>query len=112
MSIATVSTESFSVVIPACNESETVGGLVAQLKAMGAPQIIVVDDGSQDNTAEVARAAGAEVICNPYQMGNGAAIKAGFALPTTKSWFSWMATASIDLRTSQNYSCSWRKVMT
>ncbi len=40
-------------------------------------EIIVVDDGSDDQTAEFANAAGATVLCHPYNIGNGAAIKTG-----------------------------------
>ena len=40
-------------------------------------EVIVVDDGSRDGTAEAARAAGARVIRHPYNKGNGAAVKTG-----------------------------------
>jgi len=65
-------------VIPAFEESSVIGGLVRDLKAL-APvlEVIVVDDGSQDQTAETARQAGARVISHPYNMGNGAAVKTG-----------------------------------
>ena len=41
------------------------------------PKSIVIDDGSQDKTAERAAQAGAAVYCHPYNIGNGAAIKSG-----------------------------------
>ena len=67
-----------SVVLPAKNEAE---GLRRTLPALRAAipdaQIIVVDDGSTDATAEIALAHGAEVLSAPYSMGNGAAIKRG-----------------------------------
>lgn len=67
-----------SVVIPAYNEKENLVALLNALAAEEIPdEIIVVDDGSDDGTGEVARAAGAKVISHPYNMGNGAAVKTG-----------------------------------
>jgi len=67
-----------SIVLPAKNEAE---GLRRTLPALAecqpAAELIVVDDGSTDETAEVARSHGATVISSPYSMGNGAAIKRG-----------------------------------
>jgi glycosyltransferase involved in cell wall biosynthesis len=69
---------SVSIVIPAMNEAASIGGVVSQLRA-AAPwrEIIVVDDGSADETAARARDAGACVIRHPYNKGNGAAVKSG-----------------------------------
>ena len=65
-----------SVVIPAFNEEETIGDVVARLRSVGPGfEIIVVDDGSTDRTAERAKTAGATVIRNPYNLGNGASVK-------------------------------------
>ncbi len=67
-----------SVVLPAKNEAEGLRRTLPALRAeMPDAQIIVVDDGSTDATAEVALAHGAEVLSAPYSMGNGAAIKRG-----------------------------------
>jgi glycosyltransferase involved in cell wall biosynthesis len=64
--------------MPAKNEAE---GLRRTLPALRAAfpdaELIVVDDGSTDDTAAVAAAAGARVLSSPYSMGNGAAIKRG-----------------------------------
>jgi glycosyltransferase involved in cell wall biosynthesis len=69
---------SVSIVIPACNEAQTVGKLVGRIRELHPDaEIIVVDDGSSDQTAEVARNAGADVYRHPYNIGNGAAIKSG-----------------------------------
>ena len=67
-----------SIIIPAKNEALGLRPLLATLKD-GWPraEIIVVDDGSDDDTGEVARQLGVRVIRHPYSMGNGAAIKAG-----------------------------------
>ncbi len=67
-----------SVVIPAYNEAETVGHIVRRVLATGPQwQVIVVDDGSSDDTARVAAEAGAEVVVHPYNLGNGAAVRSG-----------------------------------
>ncbi|MFZ5485709.1 MAG: glycosyltransferase family 2 protein [Pseudomonadota bacterium] len=67
-----------SVVIPAKNEAGAIGAVVVAVCALSfVQQVIVVDDGSTDDTAAIARAAGAQVLSRPYSMGNGAAIKAG-----------------------------------
>lgn len=70
--------ESVSVVIPAKNEALGLQALLPALRAtLPNAQVLVVDDGSTDDTASIARAAGADVIRHPYSKGNGAAIKSG-----------------------------------
>src|SRR5437870_6188869 len=60
------------------NEADAIGGVVSRLReAADWREIIVVDDGSSDETAERARAAGACVVRHPYNKGNGAAVKTG-----------------------------------
>ena len=75
---ATPGPESVSIVVPAFNESASVGTLVAGLRQAGAwLEIIVVDDGSSDDTSARAAEAGASVIRHPYNKGNGASVKTG-----------------------------------
>jgi len=76
-----------TVVIPACNEAQAVAGVVADVRrhldAAGcAPEIIVVDDGSSDRTASIARTAGARVLQHRSTRGYGAALKTGIAAAT------------------------------
>jgi glycosyltransferase involved in cell wall biosynthesis len=69
---------SVSIVIPAMNEADSIAGVVSELRRT-APwrEIMVVDDGSADDTAAQARSAGACVVRHPYNKGNGAAVKSG-----------------------------------
>jgi len=69
---------SLSIVIPAKNEGGAIGAVVSKAREQYADaEIIVVDDGSSDDTAEVAAAAGATVVSHPESLGNGAAVKSG-----------------------------------
>ncbi len=72
-----------SVVIPAYNEADVIGEVVAALAAAASwHEIIVVDDGSHDGTGARACAAGATVVTHPYNKGNGAAVKSGIRRAT------------------------------
>src|SRR5688572_22696950 len=68
-----------SLIIPALNEAECLGPLLAEVPAGLIHQVIVVNNGSTDNTAEVARLAGALVIDEPRR-GYGFACAAGTAI--------------------------------
>ncbi|MCH9696023.1 MAG: glycosyltransferase family 2 protein [Gammaproteobacteria bacterium] len=69
---------SLSIVIPAKNEAGAIGDVVAIARsAHPDAEVIVVDDGSTDETAAVAGEAGAIVVSHPESLGNGAAVKTG-----------------------------------
>ncbi|MFH1982575.1 MAG: glycosyltransferase family 2 protein [Pseudomonadota bacterium] len=70
-----------SVIIPTFNEAHTIGGLVTAVRSQyPEAEIIVVDDGSTDQTAANAQNSGARVYSHPYNIGNGAAIKSGIRM--------------------------------
>jgi glycosyltransferase involved in cell wall biosynthesis len=72
---------SVSVIIPAHNEGETIGDLVKGIQGLYPEyEIIVINDGSTDNTAGAAIDAGAIVYSHPYNLGNGAAVKSGIRI--------------------------------
>ncbi len=75
-----------SVIIPAYNEEGAIGDVVRDVVSQvpNLKEIIVVDDGSSDGTAEAAEEAGATVIRSPYNKGNGAAVKAGIRRATAE----------------------------
>ncbi|WEI19640.1 glycosyltransferase family 2 protein [Acinetobacter proteolyticus] len=67
-----------SIVLPAKNESGAIGQTVSRIQQLSlAYEIIIVNDGSTDNTKDIAERAGAKVVSHPYSKGNGAAIKSG-----------------------------------
>lgn len=66
-------------IIPALNEEISIGSVVLKTKKY-ADHVIVVDDGSTDNTAEIAKLAGADVVRHDKNKGKGEALKTGFNL--------------------------------
>jgi len=74
-----------SVIIPAYNEEDAIGNTVkavqATLKTSGVEkyEVIAVDDGSTDDTAQRARSSGAKVISNPHNIGYGRSLKIGIS---------------------------------
>jgi len=68
-----------SVVIPVFNEAAGLAELLFKIQALrlDRSEVIVVDDGSIDDSAEIARRTGANVVHHPYNIGNGAAVKSG-----------------------------------
>jgi glycosyltransferase involved in cell wall biosynthesis len=67
------------VVVPAHDEEESLPGTLAELRrAAPAVDVLVVDDGSHDRTAEIARAQGVAVLRHPVNLGVGGALQTGF----------------------------------
>lgn len=72
-----VSTKPLLVIVPALNEQETIHRVVSEIRAARF-DVLVVDDGSTDNTADRAKKAGATVLRLPLNLGVGGALRAGF----------------------------------
>ncbi|MDJ0860812.1 MAG: glycosyltransferase family 2 protein [Gammaproteobacteria bacterium] len=72
---------SLSIVLPALNEASGLKGLLPRLRSeFPEAEVLVVDDGSTDETRAVCESAGVRVVSHPCSMGNGAAIKTGARL--------------------------------
>jgi glycosyltransferase involved in cell wall biosynthesis len=71
------------VVVPAYNEAAMIGTVVRRLRADW-PNIVVVDDGSKDGTADAAREAGVDVLRHVVNRGQGAALQTGIAFALRK----------------------------
>ncbi len=66
-------------IVPALNEAGNVGRVIAEIRAFDSGlEVVVIDDGSADRTAEVAAEAGAHVVRLPFNLGIGGAVQTGF----------------------------------
>jgi glycosyltransferase involved in cell wall biosynthesis len=66
-------------IVPALNEAETIGRVIGEIRAVDpAFDILVVDDGSDDGTAEIAEAVGARLVRLPFNLGIGGAVQTGY----------------------------------
>ncbi|WP_328361845.1 glycosyltransferase family 2 protein [Mycobacterium sp. NBC_00419] len=64
------------IIVPAFNEAKVIGDVITDLRQTFA-HVVCVDDGSRDDTAEIALRAGAHVVRHPVNLGQGAAIQTG-----------------------------------
>jgi len=65
------------IVVPAKNEAATIAGVIAEVRAATSMPVLLVDDGSNDRTADMAREAGAVVLSPPLHLGAWGAIQTG-----------------------------------
>ncbi|TSC87217.1 MAG: glycosyl transferase 2 [Parcubacteria group bacterium Gr01-1014_8] len=77
-----------SIIIPAYNEARTIGTLIERVQSVQLEgyekEIIVVDDGSKDETSAIAKRSGVIVVVHPKNRGKGAAVRTGFEKATGK----------------------------
>ena len=81
-----VSRSSLLVMVPALNEEGSVGAVVEDAVATLHGDVVVIDDGSSDRTAEVARAAGATVLRHSFNLGVGGAIQTALRYATAHGY--------------------------
>src|SRR6201989_1378149 len=64
------------IVVPAFNEASVIGDVIADIRSVF-DHVVLVDDGSKDNTGDIALRAGAHLVKHPVNLGQGAAIQTG-----------------------------------
>jgi glycosyltransferase involved in cell wall biosynthesis len=75
------SSVSVTILLPAFNEEQAIADTICKIKELYPDfEVLVIDDGSTDNTMQVAMDAGANVWPHPYNIGNGAAVKTGLRM--------------------------------
>jgi len=72
------------IVVPALNESESIRGVVASLRAAGYEYVCVVDDGSTDATGRIAHESGAYVLRHIVNLGQGASLQTGISFALSR----------------------------
>lgn len=88
-----------AILIPALNAAQTIGVLLDRIRAQGGRErVIVVDDGSGDDTSEIAREKGAIVLRHDKNKGKGAALKTGFHHVLSSSECDAVLTMDADLQ--------------
>lgn len=83
------------VVVPLFNEAAVIAGVVRALRA-SFPNVLCVDDGSEDESGRRAREAGAQVVTHPINLGQGAALQTGFEFALLDPRASWVITFDAD----------------
>lgn len=83
------------IIVPAFNEASVIGDVIGELTGTF-PNVVVVDDGSRDDTPAIAHAAGAHVITHPVNLGQGAAIQTGVDYARKQSGARYFATFDAD----------------
>lgn len=75
------------IAIPAFNEEDSIGSVIAAtLKLYAAPSVLVIDDGSTDETARIANSHGVKVVQLPFNMGVGGAMRTAFIFASRNNY--------------------------
>ena len=82
-------------VVPLFNEAQVIGDVVRDARGTF-PNVVCVDDGSKDDSARVAEAAGAVVVRHPVNLGQGAALQTGFEYALSVPTMRWVVTFDAD----------------
>jgi glycosyltransferase involved in cell wall biosynthesis len=82
-------------VIPLFNEATVIGDVITELRQR-IPHVVCVDDGSHDESAATAEAAGARVLRHPHNLGQGAALQTGIAYARARSGCRYIVTFDAD----------------
>lgn len=90
-----IDTSGVWIIVPAFNEAQAVGDVVADLRSVFA-HVVCVNDGSSDDTADVALRAGAHVVSHPVNLGQGAAIQTGVEYARRQPGAQFFATFDAD----------------
>jgi len=90
-----IDTSGVWIIVPAFNEAQVIGDVVADLRSVFA-NVVCVDDGSRDDTGDVALRSGAHVVRHPVNLGQGAAIQTGVEYARRRSGAAVFATFDAD----------------
>lgn len=88
-------TDDVWIVVPLYNEATVIGDVVREVRRTF-PNVVCVDDGSTDGSAETAAAAGASVVRHPVNLGQGAALQTGFEYALAVPTMRWVVTFDAD----------------
>jgi glycosyltransferase involved in cell wall biosynthesis len=83
------------IVVPAFNEAGVIGDVIAELRSVF-PNVVCVDDGSADDTGDIALRAGAHLVRHPVNLGQGAAIQTGVEYARSRPGAQLFATFDAD----------------
>lgn len=83
------------VIIPLYNEGEVITDVIAKVRA-AFDQVVCVDDGSTDGSADLAAAAGARVVRHPFNLGQGASLQTGFDYALSDPTMKYVVTFDAD----------------